>query len=236
MPAPHHSRQPDGSESALGWFSTEPGQGLVAVEEAAMLRVLAGCPAAAWAWLGVDGAPAPEVGGRGLILRRSGMGFHGALRCRLPLPVASEAFGAVLLQHALDDDVTIEPLLDECARVLAPGGTLWLAVLNPWSPYRLRWARTGLRAFDPGVWQSALRRVGFAADTVSLQWLGPHWRVAHGEVGVGASDRLRAGVALTVNKRVHALIPPKPLRGLRWQAGSTRSHLVGRSPASFDKR
>lgn len=183
-----------------------------------MLRVLAGNPAAPWAWLGVDGAPSPEVDGRGLLLRRRGLGFHGAIRCRLPLPVASEALGAVLLQHALDDDVPIEPLLDECARVLAPGGTLWLAVLNPWSPYRLRWARTGLRARDPGRWQAALRRVGFAADTVALQWLGPHWRVAHGEVGVGMSDRLRAGVALTVNKRVHAMIPPKPLRNLRWQA------------------
>ena len=75
------------SGSALGWFSSEAGQGLLAVEEAAMLRVLAGCPAAPWAWLGVDGAPAPEVGGRGLLLRRFGLGFHGAVRCRLPLPV-----------------------------------------------------------------------------------------------------------------------------------------------------
>jgi len=233
MPAAHPPRQSEMFGSALAWFSSEAGQGLLAVEEAAMLRVLAGCPAAPWAWLGVDGAPAPEVGGRGLLLRRFGLGFHGAVRCRLPLPVASEALGAVLLQHALDDEVSIDPLLDECGRVLAPGGTLWLSVLNPWSPYRLRWARTGLRARDPGVWQSALRRAGFAADTVSLQWLGPHWRVAHGEVGVGASDRLRAGVAITVNKRVHAMIPPKPLRGLRWQAG-TRSHLVRQEPAIMD--
>ncbi|MFC3551208.1 hypothetical protein ACFOLC_09305 [Lysobacter cavernae] len=217
MPVPSQPRQPDADPGALAWFSSEPGQGLLAVEETAMLRVLAACPAAAWAWLGVSGAAPPEIG-RGLLLRRHTRGFHGAVQCRLPLPVASEALGAVLLQHALDDDVPIDPLLDECARVLAPGGTLWLAVLNPWSPYRLRWARSGLRARDPGVWQAALRRAGFAADTVSLQWLGPHWRVAHGEVGVGAADRLRAGVALTVNKRVHALIPPKPLRNLRWQA------------------
>lgn len=217
MPVPSHPRQSERAQGGLGWFSSEPGQGLLAVEETAMRRVLAGNPAAPWAWLGVDGAPSPEAGGRGLLLRRRGLAFHGAVRCRLPLPVASEALGTVLLQHALDDEVPIEPLLDECARVLAPGGTLWLAVLNPWSPYRVRWARTGLRARDPGVWQSALRRVGFAADTVTLQWLGPHWRVAHGEVGVGMADRLRAGVALTVNKRVPAMIPPKPLRNLRWQ-------------------
>ena len=87
------------------------------------------------------------------------------------------------------------------------------------SPYRARWARSGLRAHDPGRWQAALRAAGFASEAVSLQWLGPHWRVAHGEAGVGAADRLRAGVALVACKRVRSLIPPTPLKQLRWQAG-----------------
>ncbi len=218
MPAPSHPRQPDPAHEPLGWFSSEAGQGLLAVQEAAMARVLASRPPAApWAWLGVAGSAAPEVaGGRGLVLRRNHSGFDGGVRCRLPLPFASEAFGAILIQHALDDGFAIDLVLDDCARMLMPGGTLWLAALNPWSPYRARWARSGLRARDPGGWQAALRRTGFAVESVSLQWLGPHWRVAHGEVGVGAADRLRAGIALTVNKRVHALIPPAPLRNLRW--------------------
>lgn len=221
MPALPHRRQPDpGSPDALAWYASEAGQGVLAVEERTMARVLTGRPALPWLWLGVPGAVAPEAAiRRGLRLCRDADEFGGALRCALPLPLASESVGVVLLQHALDDTVAIDPLLDECARILVPGGVLWLAALNPWSPYRVRWARTGLRARDPGRWQGALRRVGFAVDSVSLQWLGPHWRVAHGEAGIGAADRLRAAIALTVSKRVHALVPPTPLRKLRWQAG-----------------
>lgn len=185
-----------------------------------MAGVLGIGPPLPWAWLGVAGAPPPEVSARRcLLLRREGRGFSGTVRCGLPLPIANESLGAVLLQHLLDDGVAAGALLGECERVLAPGGTLWLATLNPWSPYRARWMGTGLRARAPGHWQAALRRAGFALDSVSLQWLGPHWRPAHGEAGIGAADRLRAGMALTVSKRVYAAIPPKPLRALRWQAG-----------------
>lgn len=184
-----------------------------------MARVLAIGPALPWAWLGVAAAAPPEAGSRRcLLLRRDGRGFAGTVRCALPLPIASESLGAVLLQHPLDDGIAAGALLDECERVLAPGGTLWLATLNPWSPYRGRWLGSGLRARGPGHWQVALRRAGFALDSVSLQWLGPHWRPAQGEAGIAAADRLRAGIALTVSKRVYAVIPPKPLRALRWQA------------------
>lgn len=217
MPLPSHRRQPD---NALGWFDTPAGQGLLAVEGVAMARVLAICPPLAWAWLGVAAAAAPEQNATpGLLLRRQGGGFTGGVRCSLPLPIVSGSLGAVLLQHLLDDGVAADALLGECERVLAPGGTLWLATLNPWSPYRARWLGTGLRARDPGHWQAALRRAGFALDSVSLQWLGPRWRPDQGEAGIGARDRLRAGIALTVSKRVYAAIPPRPLRNLRWQAG-----------------
>lgn len=227
MPLLLHSRQPD---TPLGWFGTQAGQGLLAVEGIAMARVLAIGPALPWAWLGVAAAAPPEVPGRrGLLLRREGAGFTGSVRCALPLPLASESLGAVLLQHLLDDGVSADALLSECERVLAANGTLWLATLNPWSSYRPRWLGTGLRAHLPGHWQAALRRAGFALDSVSLQWLGPRWHPGHGEAGIGAADRLRAGIALTVSKRVYAAIPPKPLRNLRWQAG--RASPSRRSPA-----
>ncbi len=227
MPLLSHSRQPD---CPLDWFGTLAGQGLLAVEAVAMARVLAIGPALPWAWLGAATAAPPEVSGRrGLVLRREGPGFTGSVRCALPLPLASESLGAILLQHLLDDGVLADPLLSECERVLAPNGTLWLATLNPWSSYRARWLGTGLRAHLPGHWQGALRRAGFALDSVSLQWLGPRWHPAHGEAGIGAADRLRAGIALTVSKRVYAAIPPKPLRNLRWQAGGAAPSR--RSPA-----
>ena len=207
----------------MRWYGSAAGQGLLAVEQAAMRRVLTMTTAAAptWLWLGVPGSTPPECDWRrGVLLRRAGMQFDGDARCDVPLPIASESMGAVLIQHALDVGTHEQQmeLLEECARVLVPGGVLWLAVLNPWSPYRARWSRSGLAARDPGRWQSRLKRVGFAVDSLSVQWLGPRWRSAHGDVGVGAVDRLRAGVALSVSKRTAALIPPARLQKLRWQA------------------
>jgi len=225
MPAIASQRQTGPSPRALDWFGSEAGLGLLTAETSAVQRVLAGCPALPWAWLGAPAASPPPVVGRSLLLKRDGYCWDGAVRCGLPLPLASETFGAVLLQHALDDGIEAGSLLGECARVLAPGGTLWLSALNPWTPYRARWARSGLHARDPGRWQAALRRAGFAADSISMQWLGPHWRVGHGDAGVGATDRLRAGLALTVSKRVWAAIPPARLHRLHWQAG--RSPLDG---------
>jgi hypothetical protein len=224
MPARSPARQPaepgPRSPGALDWFDSTAGQALLGAEVGAVERMLAGCPALPWLWIGVRAAPLPSTG-RGLVLHRRDDGFGGPIRCRLPLPLASESLGAVLLQHALDDAGKADELLDECARVLTPGGALWLAALNPWTPYRARWAGAGLRARDPASWQSTLRRAGFSRVAISVQWLGPHWRTAPGsgvEAGVGATDRLRAGLAFTANKRVRALIPPAPLRKLRWQA------------------
>lgn len=219
MPRLQSTRQPG---PPLDWYASAAGQGLLTVEHAAMSRVLGSATAAApgWLWLGVPGATPPESDRRrGVLLRRGATAFEGDVRCTVPLPLASESLGVVLLQHVLDDAAPGDPLLEECARVLAPGGVLWLAVLNPWSPYRARWARSGLHAHDPGRWQRRLRRAGLPVDSLSLQWLGPRWRSGHGDVGVGAVDRLRAGVALTVSKRTFAAIPPAPLRALNWQAG-----------------
>lgn len=186
-----------------------------------MARMLAGIPALPWVWLGVPGAEPPQRDiGRGICLRREARGFRGDVRAALPWPLANESFGAILVQHALDDaHGDTRAVLEECRRVLAPGGVLWLATLNPWSPYRARWWRSGLGAHGPGYWQAALRRAGFSVDAVSLQWLGPLWYPDDDDAGIGAADRLRAGIALTVTKRVHAAIPPGAVRKLRLQPG-----------------
>lgn len=225
MPAPASGRQP---ACAFDWFAGVAGQGLLSAEAGAVARVLAACPALPWVWIGAPAVLPPPAGRRGLLLRRDGDGLLGGVRCRLPLPLASETFGAVLLQHALDDDCDTGALLGECARVVAPGGTLWLAALNPWTPFRLRWARSGLCARAPGRWQAQLRQAGFAPDTARLQWLGPHWRIGHGDAGIGARDRLRAGLALSVSKRAHGVIPGSPLRQWRWQAGGAAGGAVSR--------
>lgn len=206
---------PPGNADAQGWFGGDAGQALLRSESGAVQRVLAACPALPWVWFGVPAAPAPAAG-RGLVLRQDGRCWNGAVRCGLPVPLASESFGAVLLQHVLDDGEHCVGLLEECARLLAPGGTLWLAALNPWAPYRLRWGGTGLCARTPGGWQSLIRRAGLPAGAVQLQWLGPVWRLQPGPAGVGARDLSRAALALTVTKRVHAGVRPGALRSLRW--------------------
>lgn len=221
MPLLRHQRQddfppPGGNARAGDWFDGDAGQALLRSESGAVQRVLAGCPALPRVWFGVPAAPAPAPG-RGLLLRQDGPGWNGAVRCGLPLPLASESFGAVLLQHVLDDGDHGAGLLEECARILAPGGTLWLAALNPWAPYRLRWNGTGLHARTPGGWQSMIRRAGLPAGAVQLQWIGPVWRLQPGPAGVGARDLSRAALALTVTKRVHAGVRPGALRSLRWR-------------------
>ncbi|QDH70546.1 class I SAM-dependent methyltransferase [Marilutibacter alkalisoli] len=218
-------RQPE--QSGPGWFAGPAAEALLAAETRAMERVLVGVPALPWLWVGGDGAEYPgSESRRGVHLARTRRGFGGDLHCVLPWPLVSETFGAVLLQHAFDGREDTGALLGECMRILAPGGVLWLAGLNPWSPYRARWWRAGLSAHGPGYWQSALARAGFPAGAVSLQWLGPRWRLDDDGAGIGAADRLRAGIALTVSKRVHAGIPPDPVRRLRLQTGlgSARTH------------
>src|SRR5262245_15799938 len=107
MPAFAHGRQP---APALAWFGTEAGQGVLAVEAAAMARVLETAPPLPWAWFGLPAAAPPELPGRrGVVLRRQGIAFDGTVRCQLPLPLASESLGAVLLQHVFDDDILARP-------------------------------------------------------------------------------------------------------------------------------
>lgn len=219
MPAFTYHRQPGSpAETALDWFGGIAGNPILASEENAVRRVLAMCPALPWLWIGAPAAVAPDAP-RGVRLHRSVDGLSGDLRCRLPMPFASECFGAIFLQHALDDGREAQAVLDECARLLAPGGRLWLATLNPWSPYRVRWTGAGLRTKGAGSWQSALRRAGFSSTATRVQWLGPHWKPRVEDSGIGFSDRFRSVLALSAGKQVQAVIPPTALRQLRWQVG-----------------
>src|SRR3546814_15099397 len=106
--------------------------------------------------------------------------FLSAARCRLPLPLADESIGVVVLQHVAAPGRSRRELFEECARVLAPGGRLWVFALNPLAPYRWRWRGTGLGASEPLSWRRRMRAAGLVPEPVS-QGLGPGWkvRVAH---------------------------------------------------------
>jgi len=222
MPASSDPRQ---AASVLGWFATLAGQGVLATEESAAIQSIEAGPDLPWIWMGVRGTAPPARRRPPLVLRREEDGWFGDVRCGIRLPVARDAVGAIMLQHALDADGDdgLATVLAECERVLVPGGTLWIAALNPWTPYRARWAHRGLLARDPGHWQRALARSGFATDAIRVQWLGPYWRSIHGDAGVGMVDRLRAAFAITVIKRVTAPIARTPAR--QWRLTPARGSL-----------
>jgi SAM-dependent methyltransferase len=214
MPVLQISRQPD----ALTWFDTVRGRPLLAAEQAVIRAALLSRPAQQpWLWL-APLAPAGETGlpPRSLLLHPWGDRYAGSLQCRLPLPLPNESIDNLILQHALDDDR--EGLLEEGVRVLAPGGRLWLFVLNPWSPYRARWRSSGLQARDVQDWRRRLRQLGLQPCGEEVSYLGPLWRMTAGSQ-VRAPGRLRAVCLLEVEKRTASLIPPAPV-ARRWQAGA----------------
>jgi SAM-dependent methyltransferase len=215
MPAPAHPRQPDRPPIATPWFASAAGQAVLQSESQVVQQAVAERPGQPWLLLAA--AIPPPMGGQGLGLHLAGPGFDGAVRCALPLPIASEAVGTVVLQHM--GDVGPEPatLLAECVRVLVPGGRLWLLGLNPLAPYRWRWAGQGPGAWEPVSWRRRLRQVGLAPEAIT-QGVGPRWRMAASPAlqdGAG----LRAAFLLRAEKRMTPLTPTRARPSLRLQTG-----------------
>lgn len=191
-------------ETPRDWFRTDAGLVLLESERPTLTRALAERPALPWLWLG----PVEEVTrveGDGLHLVASGNGWAGGVRCGLPLPLASESIGVVVLQHVAARGQGGRTLFAECARALAPGGRLWVFALNPLAPYRWHWRDAGLGASEPLTWRRRMREAGLAPEPVS-QGLGPRWRVrvAHEpQDGPG----VRAAYAIRAEKRAWPLTP-----------------------------
>ncbi|WP_166815978.1 class I SAM-dependent methyltransferase [Luteimonas yindakuii] len=188
------------------WFASPAGRVLLDGEDAMLQRTLAERPSPPWLWLGP--VPRPELDaacGRGLGLWRGRHGWEGAVRCGLALPFPSATMGVVILQHVVRAGGEDDGLLEEAARVLEPGGRLWLFTLNPLSPYRWRWRGQGLRAGEPLGWRRRLRRAGLEPEPVS-QGIGPQWKLEASDV-LQSGPGLRAAYALRAEKRVAALTP-----------------------------
>lgn len=214
MPPTSATGQPD---SASAWFGSSAGQVLLDSERPAILHAIAERPAQPWLWL-APVAQAPDgAGGRGLCLALSGDAWAGMVRCRWPLPLASESVGVIVLQHVAVPRSRGREMLAECARVLMPGGRLWLFALNPLAPYRWRWRGSGLAASEPLTWRRSLRDVGLAPEPVS-QGVGPLWQ-ARAMPDLQHGPGLRAAYAIRAGKRVLPLTPTRQRVPLRLPEG-----------------
>jgi len=150
-----------------------------------------------------------------LRLKAADGGFSGPVRCGLPLPLHGESFDRIVVQHA--HEYADGELLEECERLLAPGGRLWLFSLNPLSPYRWRWRKAGLMSRTAACWRLRLQAVGLQVATPASH-LGPLWRIRHDRAGSQPTG-LRAVCLLLAQKRAAAMIPPSPARR-RWHPGA----------------
>ena len=211
MPALSHSQTP---EVATQWYLLPPGFAVLESERTAVADALAAHPVVGlpWLWLSpvADGeAPA----GRGLRLNGEGCGWRGAIICALPLPLASESLGAIVLQHLpfVTQDQRAR-LLEECARLLVPGGRLAVFALNPLSPYRLRLRRGRPLAEEPSGWRRGMADVGLSPEA-SAQGIGPQWSPM-ASPSLQSGPGLRAAYLQRAEKRAIPLTPVRPRKTL----------------------
>lgn len=201
-----------------GWYASAAGQALLDSERALAASAFRDRPGQAWLWL-APVRPARLPPGRGLALAGGGLGWRGAVACALPLPLPSESFGTVVMQHVHGDRAEAAALVAEAARILVPGGCLWLFALNPLAPYRWRWKGSGLRAAEPLTWRRRLRSAGLQPDAVS-RGIGPSWQVRLAEVPQDGPG-LRAAYLIRSEKRTLPLTPTRARLALRLSQGAT---------------
>lgn len=218
MPLPAFRTQPN-PDAADAWFASMAGRALLDSEASLVTDAARSRLGPVMLWLGPLAAPPRDIGD-GLPVRLHGgaTGFHGDLRCGLPLPLASESCAVAIVQHLGDAGWASADLLAECERVLVPGGWLWLLALNPLSPYRWRWHGHGLTAREPVTWRRRLRAAGLVPDSLT-QGVGPVWACrphARPQDGVG----LRAAFLLRAEKRRLPLTPLRHPRVLALRAGT----------------
>lgn len=200
-----------------GWYASAAGQALLDSERALAASAFRDRPGQPWLWL-APVRPLRLPPGRGLALAGGGLGWRGAVACALPLPLPSESFGTVVLQHVHGDRAEATALVAEAARILVPGGCLWLFALNPLAPYRWRWKGSGLRAAEPLTWRRRLRGAGLQPDAVS-RGIGPSWQVRLAEAPQDGPG-LRAAYLIRSEKRTLPLTPTRARPALRLSQGA----------------
>lgn len=192
-------------------YASKPLRGLLAAEAQALapeLQRCAGTYALQVSAVAHDLPPASPMLDRWVHLHLAGNRCAGDLHTRLdePLPFLDDAFGAVLLNHALEVAPDAQSLLREAARVLAPGGMLALTGLHPasgWLPWLLWRGQRGVSLESPlrvGHW---LR--GAALNVERVQRVGPMWPSS--SVAPHHGGPLGGAYLLIARKRRQAVAP-----------------------------
>ncbi|AIC12536.1 hypothetical protein LZ757_05195 [Xylella fastidiosa subsp. morus] len=168
------------------WFETGAGRLLIQFEYPFVFHVLRERSSQPWLWFSVstEVPSTSALSGCGLHLIQCDGGFKGDVRCLLPLPLPTESVRVIVVQHVVSESVV--EFFEECARVLIPGGSLYLFALNPLSPYCLRWLRQWPVVVGSERWCALLRNAGLHCRR-PVRYLGPTWRLS----GV-PSDVIRA--------------------------------------------
>ena len=214
MPARSAHGQPD---AAPAWSASAAGRALLESERDSIRAVLDERPGQRWLWLGPAGGSDAEMPGHGLRLEAVEGGWRGPVRCALPLPLANESVATVVLQHVPQRGAEAAALVEECARVLVPGGWLVVYSLNPLSPWRWRWGGRAARSSEPMPWRRRLRAAGLVPEPVS-QGVGPRWQAAP-EAGLQHGPGIRAAWLLRAEKRRLPLTPVRQRAPLRIGGG-----------------
>lgn len=145
-------------------------------------------------------------------MRLVGVRFRGDVKARAdePLPFADDAFGLVLLRHAVEVAPVPQALLQEACRVLAPGGVLAVTGLHPlsaWLPWVYWHRRHGVMPAltSPLVLERWVRGAEF--DIERVERVGHVWPNA-GRRARGAHP-LGGAYWLIARKRRRVAILPK---------------------------
>jgi SAM-dependent methyltransferase len=206
MPAAPPPRQ----ASVADWFETSAAKLLERAQFTVLQRQLSQRPNWPVLWLSPAAGWLAErpAGARLICLERIGPRWQGDLECALPLPLASQGIGTVVLQHPCQAQAA--QLLAECSRVLLPGGVLLLVVGRRLHPARLLCPRHALWASPAGGWRAML-----AGNGLTLR--GVH------RIGPGGLQPQHACVVLEAEKRTLAPVGPTATRRLTVQVATRHS-------------
>jgi len=157
-----------------------------------------------------------------LRLHADGDALAGDIVCSLrALPVENEAFQLVFAQHIGDVQPGDSSLVEEIARVLAPGGLLLWSGFNPWSPWLawVHWRTRGGGAVPQTLNADTLRRrlIRSRLAPVAIDYLGGHWPKKAALDDDAAPSRfarfmspLRGAYLLAARKQRAVLTPLRP--------------------------